>query len=62
MLPLTVLMKQTRQTVRAIKQSIYLDVYENNAALCEYLPCIQKMFTAILSLPVPATAGLKPST
>jgi hypothetical protein len=25
---LTVLMKQTRQAVRAIKQSIYLDVYE----------------------------------
>jgi hypothetical protein len=26
--PLTVLMKQTRQVGRAIKQSIYLDVYE----------------------------------
>jgi len=26
--PLTVLMKQTRQAVRAIKQSIFLDVYE----------------------------------
>ncbi len=25
---LTVLMKQTRQSVRAIKQSIFLDVYE----------------------------------
>jgi hypothetical protein len=25
--PLTVLMKQTRQLVRTIKQSIYLDVY-----------------------------------
>jgi hypothetical protein len=25
--PLTVLMKQTRQAVRAIKQSIFLDVY-----------------------------------
>ncbi len=25
--PLTVLMKQTRQALRAIKQSIYLDVY-----------------------------------
>ncbi len=27
MQPLTVLMKQTRQAVRAIKPSIYLDVY-----------------------------------
>jgi hypothetical protein len=27
MRPLTVLMKQTRQAVHAIKQSIYLDVY-----------------------------------
>jgi hypothetical protein len=27
--PLTVLMKQTRQPVRPVKQSIYLDVYEN---------------------------------
>ncbi len=26
--PLTVLMKQTRQLVRAVKQSIYLDVYD----------------------------------
>jgi hypothetical protein len=26
--PFTVLMKQTRQAVRAIKQSIFLDVYE----------------------------------
>ncbi len=25
--PLTVLMKQTRQPVRAVKQSMYLDVY-----------------------------------
>jgi hypothetical protein len=31
LLPLfMVLMKQTRQAVRAIKQSIFLDVYENN--------------------------------
>ncbi len=29
--PLTVLMKQTRQPVRAVKQSIYLDVYDVNA-------------------------------
>jgi hypothetical protein len=28
--PLTVLMKQTRQTVRAVKQSIFLDVYGTN--------------------------------
>ncbi len=28
MRPLTVLMKQTRQAVRTIKQSVYLDVYE----------------------------------
>jgi hypothetical protein len=28
--PLTVLMKKTRQPVRAIKQSIYLDVYGYN--------------------------------
>ncbi len=26
--PLTVLMKQTRQAVRAVKQSIFLDVYD----------------------------------
>jgi len=31
--PLTVLMKQTRQAVCAIKQSIFLDVYENDTAL-----------------------------
>ncbi len=31
--PLIVLMKQTRQAVRAIKQSIYLDVYECNTQL-----------------------------
>ncbi len=31
MWPLTVLMKQTRQAVRAIKLSIYLDVYESPA-------------------------------
>jgi len=29
--PLTVLMKQTRQAVRAVKQSIFLDVYVWNA-------------------------------
>jgi hypothetical protein len=27
--PLTVLMKQTRQAVQAVKQSIFLDVYEH---------------------------------
>ncbi len=32
MWPLTVLMKQTRQAVCAIKQSIYLDVYGPNHA------------------------------
>ncbi len=30
---LTVLMKQKRQAVRAVKQSIYLDVYARNAYL-----------------------------
>jgi hypothetical protein len=29
--PFTVLMKQTRQAVRAIKQSIFLDVYDCNS-------------------------------
>jgi hypothetical protein len=33
LLPLTVLMKQTRQLVRIIKQSIYLDVYEQDALI-----------------------------
>ncbi len=33
--PLTVLMKQTRQPVRAIKQSIYLNVYDLNVMKLE---------------------------
>ncbi len=34
----TVLMKQTRQAVRAIKQSIFLDVYETNPSNIRIFP------------------------
>jgi hypothetical protein len=37
--PLTALMKQTRQLVRAIKQSIYLDVYALHVTVIETCGC-----------------------
>jgi hypothetical protein len=54
--PLTVLMKQTRQAVRAVKQSIFLDVYGCHTA--DFKPVKQEVNgTEILSpvvFPVPA--------
>jgi hypothetical protein len=35
--PLTVLMKQTRQLVCAIKQSIHLDVYGHSSSPCTWV-------------------------
>ncbi len=38
--PLTVLMKQTRQLVCTVKQSIYLDVYEVGSLSCTFEHCL----------------------
>jgi hypothetical protein len=44
--PFTVLMKQTRQAVRAIKQSIFLDVYGSNEIMYTFsLLFIKSFFT-----------------
>jgi hypothetical protein len=46
---LTVLMKQTRQAVQAIRQSIYLDVYGQSGAVLKILYFLSNLKMGLIS-------------